>query len=332
MSFPNRIELTVGSSETGMRVDRFLHHRFPERSRSSFQNLIDESLVVIAGISVKSSYKVTEGEVVSVTFPPSAEPEVIPQKIPIDIIYEDRDIIVLNKPAGLVVHPGAGVRDGTLVNGLVYLHKNLSAVGGRLRPGIVHRLDKNTSGLLVVAKNDEAHWNLSRQFSEKSAYRIYFALVWFPMKEKEGKIETYLNRSKRDRTMFAVAESGRKAITFFQVEKSFQFLTLLRVRLMTGRTHQIRIHLNHIHHPVFGDPEYHGRLKQINQLERQADHQFARHLLGMIFHQALHARELGFVHPATGREVHFEAPLPPDFKNVLDALEKRENEADRAEK
>ncbi len=221
------------------------------------------------------------------------------------------------------MHPGAGVRSGTLVNALLHHCRNLSGVGGRLRPGIVHRLDKNTSGVLVVAKDDESHYALQRQFSEKKVRRIYKALVWGILPEAKGEITTYLNRSKRDRKKFVVAREGKEAITTFEVITYYEFLTFVKVQLKTGRTHQIRVHFNYIHHPIFGDPEYSGRIKQLASLSRQEYRTIAQQLLKILPYQALHATLLGFEHPVTHQWMEFEVPIPPPFREVLDFLEER---------
>ncbi len=321
MPSSKKISLQVSASDTGIRLDKFLQQQLPRYSRSFFRKLIDREQVTIHGRVVKASYPVSEGEQVDLVIPPPEQTEIIPQNIPLDILFDDEAVLVVNKPPGLVVHPGAGVRQGTLVNALMYHCTDLSGVGGRLRPGIVHRLDKNTSGLLVVAKNDEAHLTLSRQFADKSIRREYLALVWKILAEDRGTINTFVNRSKRDRTMFSVAAQGKKAVTHFRVAVRYGFLTLLKVQLETGRTHQIRIHLNHIHHPVFGDPDYHGRLKQLGQLEGQSDRSLAKKLLGIMPRQALHAHRLEFIHPLHDRKMEFQAPLPGDFQQVLNELE-----------
>ena len=327
MDKPQQIELTVTPSDHHLRLDKFLHHHLPDRSRSYWQKLIEQGRVDVGGKVPRASYRVTAGETVRIIIPPPQETNLLPEDIPLDILYEDEHLLVVNKPAGMVVHPGAGVRKGTLVNALLFHCRNhLSGVGGRLRPGIVHRLDKDTSGLLVVAKNDAAHLSLSRQFSEKTAHREYLTLVWHRLKDEEGEIETRLNRSKRDRTLFAVAAEGKSAVTQYRVEQRFRFLTLLRVWLKTGRTHQIRVHFSHIHHPVFGDPQYHGRLKQIGQLPGKAERELARKLLEIIPRQALHARKLSFRHPISNRKMEFQAPLPPDFEHLLRVLQKWEKQ------
>ena len=203
---------------------------------------------------------------ITILFPDPALSHITPEDIPIDIIFEDDDLLVINKPAGLIVHPGAGNRNGTLVNGLLYHCKTLSGINGVMRPGIVHRLDKNTSGLLVVAKNDNSHLKLSRQFESKTIKRTYHTIVWGVPAEEKGEVITQIGRSRRDRKKMTVLKNeGREAITHFQVIKDYIFLAHLEISLETGRTHQIRVHLNHLNHPVFGDPEYNGRTSQIQR-------------------------------------------------------------------
>jgi 23S rRNA pseudouridine1911/1915/1917 synthase len=315
-----KTELHVRGEDSGTRIDKLVHQHFPTHSRSFYQKLIEEQNILVNHKPAKPSFRVSEGDRIEISIPPSPVSALEPQDIPLNIVYEDRDLVVVNKPPGMVVHPGAGVREGTLVNALLFHCESLSGVGGQTRPGIVHRLDKDTSGLLVVAKNDEAHYHLSKQFSEKTAFREYQALVWGKPQE-QGEIETFLNRSKRDRTRFSVAESGKTALTFYQVEKYYDFLSLLQVQLKTGRTHQIRIHLNYIHHPVFGDPQYHGRKKQLNGLSGEGQRRFARQLLALMPRQALHAQKLSFGHPANQEVMIFEAGLPDDFQAVLNKLE-----------
>ncbi len=320
MQSRNRIKIIVDSAADELRIDIFLHRKLPQYSRSFLQNLVRHNFVRVGNRAIKPSYKILTGDNVTVEIPVAPESRLEPQDIPLDIVFEDEEIVVINKAPGMVVHPGAGVKGGTLVNALLFHCGNLPGLSGGVRPGIVHRLDKNTSGLLVVAKTDSAYLGLSRQFSGKTAFREYQALVWHRMNAEEGTIETRVNRSKRDRTLFAVSDSGKLAITYYQIEQAFGFLNLLRIRLATGRTHQIRIHFNHIHHPVFGDPEYHGRQKQVGQLQKAEDQQFARKLLGMISRQALHAFRLGIVHPKSGQKMEFTAPPPADFQDVLGAV------------
>jgi 23S rRNA pseudouridine1911/1915/1917 synthase len=315
------ISLTVTEADANLRIDKYLHSQIPNISRAFIQKLIDRELVLVNARSVKASFKISPGDTIQVEMPEAEVTEIIPENIPLDIRFEDEHLLVINKPAGLVVHPGAGIHSGTLVNALMYHCRDLSGVGGRLRPGIVHRLDKNTSGLLVVAKSDPAHLGLTQQLSQKKMVREYLALVWRVMEEDQGKIDSFLGRSKKDRTKFVVAKSGRQALTYYKVLKNYRFLSYLSVILGTGRTHQIRAHMNYLHHPVFGDPEYHGRGKQLGQLKTNEEKIFARELLNLISRQALHAYKLKFIHPVTGQEMSFEQPIPKDMQDVLDALE-----------
>jgi 23S rRNA pseudouridine1911/1915/1917 synthase len=251
---------------------------------------------------------------------PAISTRVVAEKMPLDIVYEDRDLLVVNKPAGLVVHPGAGNHNGTLVNGLVYHCQTLSTVNGTLRPGIVHRLDKNTSGLLVVAKTDRAHLSLTRQFESRDIVRTYQAVVWGNFSAAEGKIESFIDRSRKNRQKMTVVKNhGRWALTLYRVLKSFGYFSFVELTLKTGRTHQIRVHLNHIHHPVFGDPEYNGRQGQLSHLPAPA-RDFAAQLLKKINRQALHARQLSFIHPRLQQRLSFESSLPADIQQIVDAL------------
>ncbi len=324
MTPPRTIILKTDSLTQTIRLDRFLHEKHPEYSRSFFQKLIEQGLVRVDGREAKPSLKLSAGQTVEVQFPEPEPLHLEPQNIPLPILYVDEHIVVVNKPPGMVVHPGAGVKEGTLVHALLYHVGRLSSVGGETRPGIVHRLDKNTSGLLVVARTDEAHYALSQQFASKQAQRHYLALVWHPFQQTEGTIAGYLNRSKRDRKKFTVASRGKKAVTHFRVRKNFRFLSLLELRLETGRTHQIRVHLSSIQHPVFGDPEYHGRNRQLTRLTRQEDRQLAQRLLKMLPRQALHAFRLQFQHPVLGEWMTFETELPEDMVQVLNILRKQD--------
>ncbi len=295
--------------------------QFPQYSRSFFQKLIQSGHITVNTRPAKAGWKLRVDDEVTVRIPPPEITAMEPQNIPLDILYEDAHLLVLNKPAGMVVHPGAGVRQGTLVNALLYHCNDLSGVGGRLRPGIVHRLDKNTSGLLVVAKNDAAHLNLQKQFAEKTAYREYLALVWGNLSQPRGRLETYLERSKSNRKKFVVAKSGKVAITFYEVTARYDFLTLVKIQLKTGRTHQIRAHFQYLNHPVFGDPEYAGRQKQINRLNTLSERKRALYCLKIMNRQALHAYRLAFRHPVLQKEMEFTAALPEDFKTILQELQ-----------
>ncbi len=320
MSSAKTHRLVVPEPASGERLDRWLAHQFPQKSRAFFQKLIQEGRIRVNGQPAKAAHRLEPGEQVVVLEPEEHPPELSPEPLPLDLVYIDPHLLVVNKPSGMVVHPGAGVHSGTLVHALLYHVGSLSPVGAPLRPGIVHRLDKDTSGLLVVARTEAAHHHLARQFSEKTARREYLALVWHRVAQDQGRIETYVSRSKRNRKLFTVAPTGKPALTEYEVLERFTFCTLLRLQLYTGRTHQIRIHLKYLRHPVFGDPQYGGRRQQLSQLTFVRHRQMAQKLLALMPRQALHAYRLEFIHPAHGRRMSFEAPLPKDFQALLQEL------------
>ena len=248
------------------------------------------------------------------------KPSVEPENIPLDVVYEDSDLLVINKKAGMVVHPAVGNFSGTLVNALLFHCKDLSGINGVLRPGIVHRLDKNTSGLLVVAKNDLAHLGLAEQIQNRSLLREYVAVAWGHMADEEGTIEAPIGRAMKDRKKMAVTRlKGRESLTQYKVLERYDLCNLLSIRLKTGRTHQIRVHLSYLNHPVLGDPEYGGRQKWIKGIYDR-ERPFAQKLLSLIERQALHARKLGFVHPRTKDYQEFDSPLPEDMDSLLNLL------------
>lgn len=294
----------IENKDIGKRLDLFLQERFPSFSRSHFSKLIEDGLVTVNNKKVKSGWKLRLGEVVEVEF---KEPEKISteaEEVPFDIVYEDDDLVVVNKPQGVVVHPCSSTKSGTLVNGLLYRIKNLSGINGVLRPGIVHRLDKETSGLLVVAKNDKAHISLAKQIKDKTCKRNYLAILEGNLKEDSGEIKTYIARDKKDRKKMAVSDSGREAITDYKVLERFKNACFVEFSLKTGRTHQIRVHAKYLGHPIIGDKVY-G--KEVKGLEGQL----------------LHAYRLTFIHPTTLKEMTFEAPLPDYFENYLEKLRKQ---------
>ncbi len=316
-----RFEIPEGQRKE--RLDIFLTHAIERSTRTKIQNLIKNQLVQVNGKFVKPSYQLMPGDIVEVRIPVKPRPaHTLPEPIPLDIVYEDDDIIIVNKPAGMVVHPALGNYTGTLVNALLYHSKNLSRSTDVDRAGIVHRLDKNTSGLLVVAKNDVAHAKLAKQFSAHSVDREYWAIVWGHFKESEGVIETKIGRSKSDRKKFAVVDDGKHAITHYYVLEEFEYLSLVRLQLKTGRTHQIRVHLSHINHPVFGDPTYGGRKIHYSNVTSRIK-QEVENLLEVMKRQALHAKTLGFFHPTTEQFVKFDSPLPEDMQFLLQKLRHR---------
>ncbi|MDE6441436.1 MAG: RluA family pseudouridine synthase [Clostridia bacterium] len=299
----NKIIFTA--QNVGTRADVFVCEKLENKTRSAIKKLFDGGLITINGKSAKASQQICAGDEVIVTLPDAVEYSAKPEDIPIDIIYEDNDIAVVNKPQGMTVHLGNGNVDGTLVNALLYRLDSLSGINGVIRPGIVHRIDKDTSGLLVVAKNDKAHLSLSSQIAEKTCKRTYLALLEGNLKTDSGTVTTYIGRSPNDRVKMAVVspDKGKLAITDYTVIKRYEGYTLCRFDLRTGRTHQIRVHAKHLGHPVVGDPVY-GIKKQKFKLNGQL----------------LHAAKLTLVHPTTGREMTFEAPLPDYFTEVLKKL------------
>ncbi len=306
--------LTVRPEDEGQRLDVVVTERRSDLSRSAVQRLIREGHLLLDGRTVRPSTKVRTGSCIEINLPPPEPVVAVPEQIPLDIVYEDHDLIVINKPPGLVVHPGAGHARGTLVNALLAHCHDLSGIGGQLRPGIVHRLDKNTSGLLVAAKNDLAHRRLSAQIKARTVRREYWALVWGVPSPASGELDLSIGRHPTDRKKMAVG-AGRRALTRYKVLEDFGRLSLVECRLATGRTHQIRVHLAYLGHPVVGDPVY-GRRRPESQNLPEDLIALIRRLPG----QALHARSLGFVHPRTDQPLDFERPPYPQFQALLDRL------------
>ena len=314
-------------ADRGQRLDRFLTHALPEFSRSRLQALIEAGHITrLAATVTDAAGKVKPGEVYRVTVPPviAAVPQA--QTIALDILYEDADLLVLNKQAGMTVHPAPGNPDKTLVNALLaHCGASLSGIGGVARPGIVHRIDKDTSGLLVVAKHDTAHRHLSAQLAARTLSREYLALAWGIPREKQGRVEANIGRSPRNRKKMAVLKSGgRQAATHYYVQEHFaEQVSLLSLKLETGRTHQIRVHMAHLGHPLLGDPAYGGETKQrIAKLEKALG-QEAAETVRQFKRQALHAAKIRFIHPTTEMEMAFEALLPDDFAGLLSTLSSR---------
>ncbi len=314
-------QITVPAGKTKERIDKYLTHHLQNATRSKIHQGIVAGLVLVNGKKVKPSYLVVPGDEIHLTIPKPPPPVAQPENIPLEIVYEDEHLLVVNKPAGMVVHPAYANYSGTLVNALLYYSQSLSDGGSAERPGIVHRIDKETSGLLVVAKDDTTHAGLAKQFAKKTVEREYWAVVWGTFKKKTGTIDAELGRSKSDRKKVAVVAGGKRAVTEYEVIEEFEPLTLLRLKLKTGRTHQIRVHLSHIHHPVFGDPTYGGRnaVWAGSQGTRRAHMQ---NLLEIMKRQALHAKTLGFMHPSTGKSLSFDSNLPEDFRKLLEMLKR----------
>lgn len=286
----------------GVRLDNFLIDKV-DKSRSKIQSMIKNGDILVNGKSSKSSYIVKIGDIINITFKDEEVMDAKPEEMDLDIVYEDDDVIVVNKKNGIVVHPAVGNTSGTLVNGLLYHSESLSGVNGSFRPGIVHRIDAFTTGLLMIAKNDYAHEFLAKQLEEKTTHRKYCALVWGVIPNDTGTIDAPIGRDISDRKKMAVVSGGKRAITHFRVLKRFKSVTLIEVVLETGRTHQIRVHMNYIGHPVVNDPVY-GRRKLIDDSG-----------------QCLHAKELGFVHPRTHKMMMFDSELPECFLNILKMFE-----------
>ena len=291
----------------GKRIDAYLSEKLEDMSRVTVQRLLSNGKILVNHKIVKSSYKVQEGDKIQIEEEIPVEISLKAQNIPLEVIYEDKDIIVVNKPKGMVVHPANGNPDGTLVNAIMAMCKgSLSGIGGEIRPGIVHRLDKDTSGIIVVAKNDKAHINLSEQIKEHRVKKTYIALVRGIVKENEATINMPIGRSEKDRKKMAVTKKGKEAITHFIVLERYDKYTLLQVNIETGRTHQIRVHLSQIGYPIVGDEVYSNGKNEWN-----------------IKGQCLHAKSLEFTHPITGEKMYLEARLPEYFENMLEDLEKR---------
>lgn len=302
-----KLRLTVGGENDGDRLDTALGELLENVSRARAQKLIKEGAVLVNGKAEKASKAVREGDFIEVDMPDLNPPDLVAQDIPLDIVWQDENLAVINKQQGLTVHPAGGVYEGTLVNALLYHIKDLSGINGDIRPGIVHRLDKDTSGLMVVAKNDAAHRSLAAQIADKTCRRIYFALLEGVLKEDCGTVEQPIGRSKTDRKKMAVVPDGKYAKTEYSVVRRYDNYTLARFRLYTGRTHQIRVHAKYLGHPVVGDKTY-GYKNQKFALDGQL----------------LHSAEIGFLHPVSGERMTFTCPLPPYFAKVLDTLGKKQ--------
>lgn len=293
-------------TDENQRLDKYLAAKLEWMTRTQIKALIEDGFILVNGRIVKASYPVKRGDLVEVTVPDPEDSWLEPENIPLDVYYEDSDLLVINKPAGMVVHPAAGNRSGTLVNALLHHCKDLSGIGGIHRPGIVHRLDKGTSGLLVACKNDFAHRSLSKSFARRQVTRKYHAVVHGLIPHNYGRIEAPIGRSPQDRKLMAVMEGGRDAATNFRVLERFSEHSYLELSLETGRTHQIRVHMQYIGHPVVGDPQYGRKKDPVRQV-------------------LLHAQALGFNHPRTGKYLEWSAPLPDYFETHLNQLRKKDS-------
>jgi len=309
----------VPDNQKKERLDQFLTNRLERLSRSQIQKLIKQGLITVNEKPTKPSHSVTPGEIIQLHLQQPRATELLPENIPLNILFEDEYLLVVNKQAGLVVHPAYGNLSGTLVNGVLYHCRNLSKLSGEFRPGMVHRLDKDTSGLLVIAKNDFVHSQLSAQFSRRTIQREYRAIAWGRFEKKADRIESLLRRSTKDRTRMTVARQGKPAITHYEVLHEYALVSTLKVRLETGRTHQIRVHLAWKGHPVLGDEIYGGKQRQLIKLNAH-NRQHGQDLLDRMPRQALHAKTLGFVHPETKSPMWFDSELPEDMQKVIDFL------------
>ena len=318
-----KINLIVKENDKNLRVDVFVNKNANDLSRTRVKNLIlDKKLKLNNKITIDPSKKISNGDIINLTIPEPKKTSLKPYKYKLDIIYEDNDLIVLNKPAGIVMHPGAGNYDNTIVNALINYKKNsLSSIGDELRPGIVHRIDKNTSGLVVIAKNNQAHENLSIQFSKHSITRIYQLLIWGKVRPSKGKIETFITRSSKNRQLMEVSNTkGKKAITNYKTIEIFEnkntpTLSLLECKLETGRTHQIRVHMNYLGNSIVGDDKYKKRFKKIKNVDLLLEENLIK-----LNRQFLHAKTIGFIHPKKNEEMIFNSILPQELEIILKNL------------
>lgn len=293
----------IYSSNSTERIDKFLMGQLADVSRTNIQNLISENYVTVNNLSVKSNYKLKNGDMVTIKHKEPEELNVVKQDIPLNIVYEDNDLLIVNKEKGMVVHPSVGHRDGTLVNALMFHSENLSSINGVVRPGIVHRIDKDTSGLLIVAKNDKTHVKLSEMIAKKEVKRKYYALVHGVIKHDYGTIDAPIARNPRERKEMAIIDEGKPSITHFRVVERYAKYSLIECELETGRTHQIRVHMKYINHPLVGDPVY-GQRKTLNTNG-----------------QMLHSKSLEFIHPTTKEFIEINTELPTYFEEILSKLE-----------
>jgi 23S rRNA pseudouridine1911/1915/1917 synthase len=306
----DRFSYEVTNEYEGFRIDKLISELLPDMSRSYVKKLIDDDKVVMNGKKVKASTSVSENDLIEMDIPDAIVPEIVAEDIPLDIVYEDKDVLVVNKPKDMVVHPAAGHYSGTLVNAVMYhCGSDLSGINGVMRPGIVHRIDKDTTGSVIICKNDAAHQSIAAQLKEHSINRVYHAIVHGILKEDEGTIDKYIGRSTNDRKKMAIVKderTGKRAVTHYRVLKRFEEdkMTYIECKLETGRTHQIRVHMSSIGHPLLGDETYGSGRKSKFKLQGQC----------------LHAKTLGFIHPTTGEYIETDAPLPEYFQHLLEVL------------
>jgi 23S rRNA pseudouridine1911/1915/1917 synthase len=322
------LRVVVDKGQSLLRIDKFLMHRVENASRNRIQNAIDAGNVLVNDKVIKASYRVKPQDVISVVLPhPPRDTEVYPENLPIDIVYEDNDVLIVNKSAGMVVHPGYNNYTGTLVNALVYHFQQLPTLPGNdCRPGLVHRIDKDTSGLLLISKNERSMNYLAKQFYDHTINRKYLALAWGDI-EQDGTVSGYIGRSVNDRRVMSIyddPEKGKWAVTHYKVLQRMGYVTLIECKLETGRTHQIRAHMRHIGHPLFSDAMYGGD-KILKGTVFSKYRQFVENCFEIMPRQALHAQSLGFLHPSLKKDIYFEAPLPADFKAVLEKWKKYTN-------
>ena len=320
-----KINLIVKENDKNLRVDVFVNKKANDLSRTRVKNLIlDKRLKLNNKITIDPSKKISNGDIINLTIPEPKKTSLKPYKYKLDIIYEDNDLFILNKPAGIVMHPGAGNYDNTIVNALINYKKNsLSSIGDELRPGIVHRIDKNTSGLVVIAKNNQAHEHLSIQFSKHSITRVYQLLIWGKVRPSKGKIETFITRSSKNRQLMEVSNTkGKKAITNYKTIEIFEnkntpTLSLLECKLETGRTHQIRVHMNYLGNSIVGDDKYKKRFKKIKNVDMLLEENLIK-----LNRQFLHAKTIGFIHPTKNKKMIFNSILPQELEIILKILRK----------
>ncbi|HPA13971.1 MAG TPA: RluA family pseudouridine synthase [Desulfobacterales bacterium] len=320
MSDTNAFRLFADESNSGQRLDTFIASHIVNCSRSRAASLIRNGIIDVDGGKKKPGYRIKTGDKISGYIPAPESIQYEPEAIPIDLLYVDNDLIVINKQPGLVVHPAAGHYNGTLVNALLYHFPELQGIGGKVRPGIVHRLDKDTSGTMVVAKNDLSHNFLSLQFKSRKVKKEYLALVHGEISDDSGEISLPIGRHPMDRKkMSTISRRSRQAFTFWQVQERFFYITLLKLNLMTGRTHQIRVHCSAINHPILGDPVYSSRKKERDIVLKLGCSESA----SSISRQMLHAWRISFTHPVTGKIMSFESPIPPDMQGLINELRRK---------